>query len=362
MRLAFTEEQDDLRSNVRQVLADRCPISYVNECWADTTRWQWLWTELQSLGWPSLQLPESAGGSAAGAVELVALMELAGFADVPVPLAATAGMALPVLLAGGAPDEVTKGAASAPPALVADGGGSPRRPSASSLRLVDGRLSGKVERVRDAERARTLVVTTWSGGVPVGLVVDARSADIGPRNEDLDPSSPTSDVAFDLDVSEACALTGDVTRGLSVARIALSAELVGASDRILEMSVAHAGARSQFGKPIGSFQAVQQKLVDAFVGIERARALTYAAAAAADRPNSTTTDVAIAACLAKAAASEAGVNVSRAAVQVHGAIAMTVEHQLHLFVRRGGMVAMQLGGHKWNYEWAARLSADQRAS
>src|SRR5580698_5181250 len=103
MRLAFTEEQEDLRSTVRQVLADRSPTSYVRDCWADTTRWQGLWAELQSLGWPSLQLPESAGGSAAGVVELVAVMELAGFSDVPVPLVATAGMALPVLLAGGAP-------------------------------------------------------------------------------------------------------------------------------------------------------------------------------------------------------------------------------------------------------------------
>lgn len=362
MRLAFTEEQGDLRSSVRQVLADRCPTSYVRECWADVTRWQGLWAELRSLGWPSMQLPESAGGTAAGVVELVALMELAGFADVPVPLAATAGMALPVLLAGHAQDEVTGVASSAPAALVADGGGPPTGATASSLRLVDGHLSGKVERVRDAERAKTLVVTTWSDGIPVGLVIGVDSADVGPRNEELDPSSPTSEVTFDLDVSEASTLTGDVTRGLAVARIALAAELVGATDRMLEMSVVHAGARSQFGRPIGSFQAVQQKLVDAFVSIERARALTYAAAATADRPTATTTEVAIAACLAKAAASEAGVNVSRAAVQVHGAIAMTVEHELHLFVRRVWMVAMQLGGHKWNYKWAARLSAEKRAS
>ena len=301
-------------------------------------------------------------GSAAGVVELVAMMELAGFADVPVPLAATAGMVLPVLLAGGAPDEGTESAASAPAALVADDGGPPT--GADVVLTPAGRrhLSGKVERVRDAERAKTLVVTTWSDGVPVGLVVDAGSADIGPRNEELDLSSPTSDVTFDLDVPEASTLTGDVTRGLAVARIALAAELVGASDRMLEMSVDHARARSQFGRAIGSFQAVQQKLVDAFVGTERARALTYAAAATADSATATTTDVAIAACLAKAAASEAGVNVSRAAVQIHGAIAMTVEHDLHLFVRRAWMVAMQLGGHKWNYEWAARLSAKQRAS
>jgi alkylation response protein AidB-like acyl-CoA dehydrogenase len=362
MRLAFTEEQEDLRSSVRQVLADRCPTSYVRECWADSSRWQGLWANLQSLGWPSLQLPESAGGSTAGVVELVAVMELAGFADVPVPLAASAGMALPVLLAGGAPADVTEAAASAPSALVADGGGPPTGATASSLRLVGSHLSGKVERVRDAERAKTLVVTTWSDGIPIGVVVDAGSANVGARNEKLDPSSPTSDVTFDLDVPGDSTLTGDVTRGLAVARIALAAELVGASDRMLEMSIDHARARSQFGRAIGSFQAVQQKLVEAFVGIERARALTYAAAATADSATATTPEIAIAACLAKAAASEAGVNVSRAAVQVHGAIAMTVEHELHLFVRRAWMVSMQLGGHKGNYEWAAKLSAEQRAS
>src|SRR5580658_9832716 len=102
MRFRLTDDQEDLRAAVRRVLDDRCPVELVRRCVDDTSAWRPLWEELGSLGWPRLQLPESADGAGAGVVALAVVMEAAGYVALPAPLGATAAMAIPVALSGGA--------------------------------------------------------------------------------------------------------------------------------------------------------------------------------------------------------------------------------------------------------------------
>jgi alkylation response protein AidB-like acyl-CoA dehydrogenase len=128
---------------------------------------------------------------------------------------------------------------------------------------------------------------------------------------------------------------------------------VGVTSRLLDLAVAHAASREQFGKPIGSFQGLKHRLADSYVGLERARSLTYAAAMAVDDPAAEVGSTWRAALLAKAAASEAAVEAARAAVQVHGAMGMTREHDVHLFLRRAWQSAALLGESRALYADAA---------
>lgn len=351
MRLRLTDEQDDLRAAVRRVLDDRCPVELVRRCVEDPAAWRPLWEELGSLGWPRLQLPDSADGAAGGVVELAVVMEAAGYVALPAPLGATAAMAIPVALSVGAPPSSLCVLGDGPAALVADHAGIP-------VALMDPAACGPsagAARVRDAPNAVAFVVTVLTPEGRGAVVLDAASVHVDPPTS-VDPTSPTAAVRPEPCRPERAVLHGDVERGLAVARLELAAELVGCTARMLDMAVGHARDRRQFGQPIGSFQAVQHRLADGYIALERARALTYRAAAMADG-EVTTAELAVAACLAKAAAGEAADSVGRSAVQVHGALGMTKELDLHLFMRRAWMLSAQLGTDRQNYAWAARLAA-----
>jgi alkylation response protein AidB-like acyl-CoA dehydrogenase len=134
---------------------------------------------------------------------------------------------------------------------------------------------------------------------------------------------------------------------------AAAAELVGLASRVLDIAVTHAGTREQFDRVIGSFQAVKHRLADCYVAVERARSLTYAAAMLAADPAADTDEAWRAAALAKAAASDAAVETARAGVQVHGALGMTWEHDMHLYLRRAWQLAPLLGDSATLYRQAA---------
>jgi alkylation response protein AidB-like acyl-CoA dehydrogenase len=134
---------------------------------------------------------------------------------------------------------------------------------------------------------------------------------------------------------------------LTAPLIAAAADLVGVASAALRRAVEHAKARRQFGTPIGAFQGIKHALADNHVGLERARSLTYAAAARLADPD--TGDAWTAAALAKAAAGDAAVNCARTAVQVHGALGQTWEHDIHLYVRHAWQGAAMLGDSRALY-------------
>jgi alkylation response protein AidB-like acyl-CoA dehydrogenase len=136
------------------------------------------------------------------------------------------------------------------------------------------------------------------------------------------------------------------------AAVALSAEMCGAAQRVLEMTVDYAKLRVAFGKPIGSYQGVKHKCADMLVDIENAKSLTYYAAWAVDENEA---DAPLAVSMAKAAASDAGRKVCAAGIQLHGGIGMTWEHDLQLYLKRAKAGEVAFGDASWHRERVAQL-------
>jgi alkylation response protein AidB-like acyl-CoA dehydrogenase len=143
-----------------------------------------------------------------------------------------------------------------------------------------------------------------------------------------------------------------LARVIDSAAVALSAEMCGGAQRVLDMTVEYAKLRVAFGKPIGSYQGVKHKCADMLVDIENAKSLTYYAAWSIDEGQS---DAPLAVSMAKAAASDTSRKVSAAGIQLHGGIGMTWEHDLHLYLKRAKANEIAFGDATWHRERVARL-------
>ena len=333
MNFGFDEDQHALRESAEKVLAAECPPAVVRAALEDPDAWKALWETIVGLGWTGLAVPEEHGGLGLGVVDLVALAEITGRWALPAPFVTSAGLAGPVLLAAGRGDVL---------AGVAEG---------DVVTLAFHGQGLEKQLVPDAVRASTFVAVL-DGAV---AVVPAGEVVITPA-QSPDPNRPLADVRFGGGVDAVAVAPGALERGLDAACVVLAAELVGVADRLLELSVEHAVGRQQFDRPIGAFQGVKHRLADVYVAIERARTLTYDAAMLLDDPVSTAPAARTrTASLAKAAASEAALLAARMGVQVHGAIGITWEHDVHLFTRRARVGALLFGDHLHHYRRAAEL-------
>jgi alkylation response protein AidB-like acyl-CoA dehydrogenase len=175
----------------------------------------------------------------------------------------------------------------------------------------------------------------------------------------VDETRKLCEVKFDNVAVPATALLGDLNGGWPAlarvtdrAAVALAAEMCGAAQRVLDMTVDYAKLRVAFGKPIGTYQGVKHKCADMLIEIENAKSLTYYAAWAVDEAEP---DAAMAVSMAKAAASDAGRKVCAAGIQLHGGIGMTWEHDLQLYLKRAKASEIALGDATWHRERIARL-------
>jgi len=328
--------------------------------------WRGLWTTLAGSGWAGIGLPQGGGWDGLGMVGLVALLEEAGRYIVPAPLLSTAGMYVPLIagtaLAGDGTtacrrllDPVLVGGR---PATVALGERSRGTATEGQRPVWDGRrLRGTSLRVPDADRAELLAVVAdvAEGGVPVVVVVEvgAPGVDLVP-GPGADPFRPLGTLHLDAEPDAGWVLHGDIDRGLAAASVAVAAELVGIAQRCVDMSARHATDRVQFGRPIGSYQGVKHRIVNDAVATEEARSLVGAAAVALDagaEVDASVLERAVA--MATAAACEAGAGAATSGVQVHGALAMSWEYPLHLYLRRAWQDAALLGGPTLHYETVA---------
>lgn len=305
MDVGFNDSQLELRAAVRDVLAKESPPALARVCLDDPDAWRPLWRTVVDLGWTGLALLDDENGS--GVIELVVVLEEVGAAVAPVPLLSSAGLAAGVLRAAGpgAARWLQELAAGAVAALAVD--------------TVPGSL--------DAERADVLVEIA---GEEVSIC-RAGPADAAPE----------------------AVLAVQMPSALAIPLTACAAELVGLATKVLDIAVAHAGSREQFGRAIGSFQGIKHRLADCYVAIERARSLTYGAAMLVTDPEARSEDAWRTAALAKAAAGDAAVETARAGVQVHGALGMTWEHDMHLYLRRAWQLAPVLGDSAALYRAAA---------
>jgi alkylation response protein AidB-like acyl-CoA dehydrogenase len=229
------------------------------------------------------------------------------------------------------------------------------------------RISGTKLFVHDAHNADFLVVPVRTGGSGKDgitlLVVDAKAQGVSIRLlKTMDQTRRLCEVGFEGVVVGQDAVLGEVGQGwqqldrlIDHAKVAISAEMCGGAQKVLDMSVEYAKVREQFGRPIGSFQAIQHKCADMMVLVESAKSATYYAAwaVANDVP-----EAHLAACMAKAYCSDAYRKVSAEGIQIHGGIGFTWEHDMHLFFKRAKGSEVTFGDATWNRELVAQVVLD----
>ena len=339
---AFTDEQDALREGVRTVLDTECSPDALRafeladeDGRAELARNRW--AVLAELGAPALVVPEAADGLGLGDVDLVGVLEEAGRACLPEPLLETAALAAPTLAAL-LPDPA---AAAALAALVEDdasfavGGVDVTADGLVSPTTVSADGTLRTPRVVGARDVAILLLACRDADSGWQLhAVPAASCTVHPMPA-LSSSRDLSIVHWPLDSDTLLAygVAAEAAVSLLADRAAAgsAALLLGLADRMLAMTAVYAKERHQFGKPIGSFQAVKHHLADARVALEFARPATYRAAWSLATAQPTLSHDAS---MAKAMASDAADLAARVALQVHGAIGYTWECDLHFFMKR----------------------------
>ncbi|MET7786083.1 acyl-CoA dehydrogenase family protein [Streptomyces sp900116325] len=373
MDAAFTAEQDEIRRTLRELLVKRCGPGEVRSAVRTAHGYdEALWRQLaQDLGLPGLALAQEYGGVGCGPVELAVACEETGRALLPSPLLATAALAAPLIAALGteaqrtallpriAAGELTAtlavpgGSLSTALGLTGDttggawagggrAGGVQARPGPEGWRLY-----GEAARVLDGHSAGLLLVAAHAGGFPRSRTLlflvraDTAAGLARTRQTSLDETRPLArvelrDTAADLlgadDTVDAAGPAGALAAVGRTAAPVLAAEAVGVAASALDRTVEYVKAREQFGRAIGSFQAVKHRLADLYVRVQAARSAAYYAA----------WDPA-AGGLALAQALETLRITTAEAVQLHGGIGFTWEHEAHLYFKRAAADELLFG-------------------
>lgn len=361
MYFDLTDEQQAIKSTAHDFLASRFKSERIREIAASEDGFDEAgWKEMAELGWAGLALPEEWGGQGLGIVDLAILFEELGYALAPSPLLSNTIAGLALAFAGS--DEqrerwlrpLAAGELRGAPALL-DAGTSaePMRFELEAEERSDGLvLNGEKTLVMDAASADFFLVATADGRRHI-VERGADGVSVKPE-ESIDLTRRLSSVRLDgVTVAPENTLPGAAADYLPVflrACVAIAAESTGVAQRALEMSVAYAKDRQQFGRPIGAYQAVSHRCAQMLLETENSRSAVYGAAWAADaEPES----LPLAASMAKAYASDAGWRVPDMAIQVHGGIGFTWEHDLHFFLKRGRANAASFGDAKWHRERVA---------
>jgi alkylation response protein AidB-like acyl-CoA dehydrogenase len=329
MNFDFSDDQQAIKRTAKDLLAARFKAEHVREL-AEAERYdQEAWREICELGWPGIFIGEEHGGQGLGAVELIILMEELGYSLAPLPFLSNAAAGLVLQHAGTAEQRerwlpgIASGESRGTVAVVRD---------------------GEAPLVPDADSADVIVLL----GGDSGSVVEAASAEIEPLRT-IEATRRFGRVRADGGEP----LDGDPGPALDRVAAAVAAELVGVSQRALEMAVDYARERKQFGRAIGSYQAVSHTCAEMLLETESARSTAYWAAWCADSEPET---LPLAASMAKALASDAGWNVTASSLQVHGGIGFTWEHDLHFFLKRAKADGQLYGSAREHRERVAELS------
>lgn len=351
MDFELSEEQVLLRDSTRRLLETSTPIPEVRRLADTDTRYDAAtWARGVELGWPVLALPESAGGFGGDFVDLTIIAEEHGRAANPGPVAGTALVAIAAARHASEDlrDEVVAGLAERNE-TAAWAFAEPRRPwSIAGLRATATKtgegyhLTGTKTAVHGAVGARWLLVTALLDDAPANFLIDTSSTAVAVRpTETLDITRRFADIDLDgVVVPESALLNGpdedSVRRLLDEAAVLVCADAVGIGEHLLHETVEYAKVRVQFGRPIGSFQAIKHKCANMRLWAQGSRVATYFAAMtlAAEPIAGGTDEAATAAATAKSYVSEAIRQIAAEALQVHGGIGMTWEHNLHLYYRR----------------------------
>ncbi len=329
MRFAFTEDQLMLRDTVRELFRRECSADKLRDVWQGSeTRFADVWAKLADMGVITMLADDDAGGMSMTELDMVLILEESGRTALPDPLVETAAVAVPLLseLSDDVPARATwLDAAGAGKAIVAVGLDNasfvPFGAEADLLLLRRGDELHAVandavtaEPVRSVDHARPLATVTWE-----------------PSADSLLLSGTAARLACE--------------RAYNRGTLGAAAQLLGLGQHMLDMTVAYVKERHQFGKPIGSFQALKHKLADTLIQLEFARPVVYRAAYSLAHGDA---DAAVHVSMAKAHASDAASFAAKAALQCHGAMGYSFEYDLHLWMKRAWALASAWGDARWH--------------
>jgi alkylation response protein AidB-like acyl-CoA dehydrogenase len=367
MNFAFSEEQEELRRAVRRFLEDKSPMTEVRRLMETEQGYdQAVWEQMANqLGLQAITIPEEYGGAGFGYVELVVVLEEMGAALLCAPYFSTVGLAANCLLRSG--DESAKkdllpgiaaGQTIATLAFTEDSG----RWDLDGITLEARRagdswtLEGNKMFVIDGHTAQLVLVAARTGAGVSLFAVDAGAP--GLTRTPLATMDQTRKQARLEFASTPARLIGEegaagpvLTRTLDLAAVALAAEQVGGAQRCLDMSVDYAKTRIQFGRPIGSFQAIKHKCADMLLEVESAKSAAYYAGWAAAEDSE---ELPVVASLAKSYCSEAYFHAAAENIQIHGGIGFTWEHDAHLYFKRAKSSELLLGDPTYHRELLAQ--------
>ncbi len=361
MQFGLSESQQILKDTARKFFAGESPITAVRKSMETEAAYDSaLWSKLADQGFTGIIAPEEFGGMGLGRVELILLMEEAGYALLPGPFFSTVALAGCVIEACGSTEQKKKylgriatGQARSTVALVEAAGS--WDPESLKINASGNKLTGTKLFVTDAAVADFIVVVAHAGV----FVVDAKAPGlhIEPM-KGMDLARKIYAVEFKDTPAEMLGNSNGLAGALNVATAALCAEMTGGMQRTLELTVAYAKTRKQFGKPIGIFQAVQHLCADMYLETESSRSATYYAAWALEE---NTPDAAASVSVAKMYASDAARGVGNRGIQVHGGMGFTWENDIHLYYRRAKASETMLGDATFHRERIARLVIDGAA-
>ncbi|MCD4524126.1 acyl-CoA dehydrogenase family protein [Nocardioides sp. cx-173] len=353
MRFALTQEQEELAAAVRGLVERRAGTLDLRAAAASERGYdQELWSTLASqIGVAALAVPEEYGGAGFGLFETHVVLEQLGAALTPSPLLGSGVLAAQAVLVAAGPDDCARlvpGLAEGTTigALAwADPAGRWRTDGSDVTATEDGgwTLTGTATLVLDGARADLLLAVADTGSGMGLFEVDPAAVGVTRTpTPALDLTLQLAEVRFEE--APATALSTDAGAALerlhAIAAVAVTALQVGGAQAALDRTVAHLQEREQFGRPLGSFQALKHRVADLLVAVETARSISWAGAWATSRD---TPDLLLKASLAKAWCSEAFSTVAAEAVQLHGGIAITWEHDAQLYLKRAHATAQLFG-------------------
>lgn len=375
MDFAFNEEQNELRSMAESFLEEYSSSKKVREAMVsergyDTEVWNKIGSELC---WTSVLVPEAYGGLGLSWVEVVALMEKMGESLLCSPFFSTVCLAGSLIQIAGSEaqkqsylSKIAQGELMATLAYT-EANGHWDATGIEAIARQDGTdyvLRGRKRYVLDGNSAEILIVAARREGSRgeegVSLfVVPATAAGVHRKAlPTMDQTRPQAEIEFDSVRVPAFALLGAegagwpaLKKALQFAAIALAAEQVGGAQKCLDLAVAYAKERIQFGRPIGSFQSIKHKCADMMVRVESARSGVYYAACVAAEDGA---ELASASSLAKASASDAYFQNAADAIQIHGGVGFTWEYDVHLYFKRAKSSETLFGDASYHRELVAK--------
>jgi len=367
MNFAFSEEQEELRAIVRQFLEAKSPESAVREQMETERGYDPdVWAQMaEQLGLQSLIVPEEHGGQGFGYVELVVVLEEMGRSLLCAPFFSTVVLATNTLLQAGDEDAqkahlpgIATGETIATLALTEPNGKWDESGIEATATSEGGtwKISGTKSYVIDGHTADLLIVAARTGAGTSLFTVAGDAAGLT-RTPLATMDQTRKQAKLDFDGVEATLLGTDgagwdvLSTVLDLAAVGLAAEQVGGAQYVLEMSVQYAKDRVQFGRPIGSFQAIKHKCADMLLEVESAKSAAYYAGWCASELNDELPSVAS---LAKAYCSDAYFHAAAENIQIHGGIGFTWEHPAHLYFKRAKSSELLFGDPTYHRELLAQ--------